>query len=401
MRASASSAHSSRLHRRGRGVSLTEARLLGQRLTGYQLFWMALAMRVTTAVALLPELSSSRAGQDAWLAFLGGILPVAALAWLVAYPSVPFAGRGLVGLARQAFGVWLGTGVALLYLAGYLLATAVILREYTEAIVTAILPSTPPVAIVSVVALLAAVTAAQETAAVGRLALLIGPVVVLSVLIIALLIAPELQLERLQPVMSNGWRGLVSGTLTVMVWHSQYLFYYPLSAAVVDPARAQKALMAAAILASVLGAFVAALTVTVLTGELAVKTAFPFFEVARLVSVGEFVQRIDAIAVGAWGLGLILSSSVFFHAAALALGELLGVPQHRMLVKPMGVVLVVVAIAVARDSIEWRQFTDTRVLVPYAVVLAWIPTALWAVRARLRARRGGPPAARAAAATPP
>ena len=368
-------------------MSVAEAWLLGQSVTSHQFFWMALTVRVTTAVALLPVLTSTRAGRDAWLAFLLSVVPGAVLAWLVAYPSTRWPGRSLVELARSAFGRWPGTAVSLLFLAGYLVATSVILREYAEAIVTVILPDTPLVVVIAVVALLATVTAAQEPPAVGRLALLIGPIVVGSVFIIGLLASPAVEPGRLLPVLSTGWRGVVSGILGAMVWNTQYVLYYPLAAAAARSDEASRGLVAASVAAPVLGTLVAVLAVSVLTAELAVHEAFPLFEVARLVSVGEFVQRIDAIAAGAWGLGLILSSSLFFHAAALGLSELLGLPQHRMLVKPMGVVLVVVAMRVASDTLELRELTDVRVLTPYAAVLAWLPAMAWAVLARSRGPR--------------
>ncbi|HEY8486361.1 MAG TPA: GerAB/ArcD/ProY family transporter [Limnochordales bacterium] len=365
-------------------MTLAEARRLGQRLSGYQLFWMALSVRLVTVVALLPTLTGSRAGRDAWIAFLAATVPAAALGWAIGYPSARFPGRGLVGQARASFGLWPGTVVALVYLAGYLITTATILREYTDAIVTAILPTTPPVVVVSIITVLAGVAASQETAAMGRLAVLLGGVVVFSVVIIGGLISPEIRLDNLMPVGSTGWRGFLSGLLMVLVWHSQYVFFYPLADTMAEPGAGPKALALAAAVSSVLGSAIAAVAVGVLTAELAVNASFPLFEVARLVSVGEFVQRIDAVAVGAWGLGLVLSASLFYHAAARGMAELLGLPQHRLVVKPMGVILVVVAMAVAEDSIEMRRFTDVKVLAPIAAAFVWLLASVWAAAAWLR-----------------
>ena len=366
-------------------MSVAEAWLLGQSVSSHQFFWMTLTARITTSVALLPILTGSEAGRDAWIAFLFSLVPCALLTWLIAYPTARWPGWSFVSLSRAALGKWLGTVVALLFLAGYLVATSVILREYAEAIVTVILPSTPLVVVISVIALLGTVTAAQETAAVGRLALLIGPIVVASVFIIGLLAAPSVELGRLMPVLSTGWRGILSGVLTAMVWDTQVVLYYPLAAAAARADETSTGLVVSAVAATLLGTLITVLAVSAFTAELAVNEAFPLFEVARLVAVGEFVQRIDAIAAGAWGLGLILTSSLFFHAAALGMSEMLRLPQHRMLVKPMGVVLVVVAMKVAADTMELRNLTHVRVLTPYAAVLAWLPAVAWAALAASRA----------------
>ena len=380
--------------RQTRAERLTEARRLGVGLSTWQLFWLSVVIRLTVTVALLPNLSASRAGKDAWVGFLTALPFALALAWVATYPGTRQPDRGLVGLARIAFGRWPGTVLAVLYLGAYLLATSVVLRDYAEAITAAILPTTPLVVVVSVTTLLAATIASHDTGTVGRMAVIIGPVLVLSVLLIAVLIMPETELERLRPWLGTGWRGLVSGTLAAVAWHSQFLFYHPYVPALLDVKQAQYAVMGAVAAASLLGAFIAILVVSVLTAAVAVQASFPLFEVARLVSVGEFIQRIDAVAVGAWGLGLIMSAATFFHGAALSIKELAGMRDHRPLIRPMAVILVVVAMQVGRDTLEIRELTDVRTLVPLLAAGVWLPSVIWALLMRWRSPGKHPAAPR-------
>ncbi|MEW6045757.1 MAG: GerAB/ArcD/ProY family transporter [Bacillota bacterium] len=369
------------------GPRLGEARLLGNRLPNSQIFWLAFGSRLTISVALLPVLTLSRAGRDAWLASLMGFIPSAAIAWLVSYAAERFAGEGIAGQARRALGRIGGSLVVAVFLWSYLHLAAVLLREYAEAIVTIILPTTPVAAVLIVVGLLVAIAAEQDTPTLGRMASLVGPFMVLSILLIALLVTPELEMARLRPVLTSGARGLLSGVLVSSVWHTTVFWFPALAPSVLDMRSGRRTLLVAVASGSVSVSFISALAVSALTGDLAVKSSFPLFMVARLVSLGELVQRIDGVAVGAWGFGLIMTASLVLHSAAVALADLTGLPDHRRIVKPLTLLGVVLAMMTARDVIELRQFADARVLVPYVAAHVWLPTLILAAAARLRAGR--------------
>lgn len=367
-----------------RPSSTLEHRLLGHGLTSPQVFWLALTSRLTVVIALLPELTASRAGRDVWLAFLASLLPGLGLAWGMTYVPGLLPGAGLAEQARRALGRVGGVIVTLAYAWSYIHLTSLIVRDYAEVVIAAVLPATPLVVVVSVVGLLAAVMAAQDTPTMGRLAVILGPVVVLAVLSIVVLVSPQVDPALLKPVFQTGWRGFVSGTLSASTWHSMAFFYPAVAPSVVDPARGRRALLAGMATATLWGALLAALVVAVMSAELAVHTEFPLFAVARLVMIGEFVQRVDAVAIAAWGLGLLIGAALFLHSAVLSLSNLVGLTDHRRLAKPMALLVVVGAMIAAEDTWDLRQFTDVRVLAPYVMGHLWVPTAVWLMAASLR-----------------
>ena len=367
-----------------RPAGILEHRLMGHGLTSSQIFWLALTSRLTVNLALLPSLTASRAGRDAWLSFLVSIPAGLAFAWVGTYLPRLAPGSGLAEQGRRALGPLGGLIVTLLYVWSYMHLTSLIVRDYAEVIVTAVLPNTPLEVVVAVVALLAAVMAAQDTPTVGRLALILGPLVLLAVVSVLAPVSPQAELARLTPVFETGWPGVASGALSATAWHSLAYFYPAVAPSVVDPVRGRRALLGGLAAATLMSAFLAAEVLAVMSAELAVQTQFPLFELARLVMIGEFFQRVDALAIAAWGLGLLIGAALYLHSAVLSLSDLVNLADHRRLVKPVALLIAVGAVVAAGSASELKQFSDARVLVPYVAGHVWVPTAVWAVAGWLR-----------------
>lgn len=368
----------------------SRAHLLGgEGLTSLQIFWLTVTARLTTVIAGLPTLTASRAGRDAWLAFLASLPLGMAFAWVMAYVSGVDPRSGLSGLARRALGRVGGAVVTLVFAWSYLHLAGILVRNYAEAVVAAVLPTTPLVVVAVLVGLVAATMAGQDTAVVGRLSLVLGPVAILSVLPIAVFVLPNVDPGMLKPIFHSGWRGLASGTLSATMWHTVAFFYPAVVWSVADPERGKRGLLTGVASAGLLSAFLAALVVATLSSERAVQEEFPLFSVARLVMVGEFIQRVDALALAAWGLSLLMAAALFLHTAALSLADLFGVGGHRRLVKPVALLVVVIAMIAAANTWELKAFFDPRVLGPYVTGHIWVPTAAWVAGARLHGRAAG------------
>ncbi|WP_324718212.1 GerAB/ArcD/ProY family transporter [Carboxydochorda subterranea] len=361
----------------------------GDGLTSSQVFWFALTTRLTNLLALMPILTATRAGRDAWIALIASIPVGMGLAWAFSYGPSVMPGAGLAEQLRKPLGKWAGGLVTVLFVWSYLHRTTLVVRDYSEVVVSAVLPRTPLVVVVAVTGLAAAVIAFQDSPTVGRVISILGTVVVIAVVAIGLLLAPQIELARLQPVLQSGWRGLLSGVLAASAWHTQVFFYPAVAPSVLDHPRSRRALMAGVAAASGLGALLVVLVVSVMSEEVAAETQFPLLSAAQLVLIGEFIQRVDALAVGAWGLSLLSAAGLFLHSALLGLSELLGLGDHRRLVRPMALLVIVGAMVLAGDLKELKQFSEVRVLAPYMIGLVWVPTAVW-VAATWWRRPGSP-----------
>lgn len=368
-------------------AGVIEHRLLGHGLTSSIIFWLALVDRLTVNLALVPTLTATRAGRDAWLAFLASIPAALAVGWIMAYVTRAAPGEGLARQAQRALGPIGGTLVALAFTWSYLHLTFLLVREYAEVIVTVGLPNTPLVVIVSTVVLVAYVMALQDTPAMARTVLILGPIVILAVVSVLASVAPQADLAILRPVLGGGWSPLASGVLSASIWHSVVYFYPAVSPSIVDHARATRALLGGLICATLLSAALSAEAVAVLGPLGAVRHQFPLYQMARLVMVGELVQRLDLLALAAWGLGLLVGASLHLHAAALCLADLVDLRDHRLLVKSLALLVAVGAMLVGHNVMELREFTDVRTLLPYVALHLWVPTATWALGTRARLKQ--------------
>lgn len=349
-------------------------------------FSLLFTMHGTTSVAFLPVLVP--AGRDAWLAAVPAALLASGFLALVVWLAIRFPGRNLVQIALEQLGPWAGRLVALPYLWGFLHLSAIVLRQFGEALATAILPDTPIVLLMGGMILAAALVVRQGIEVIGRLADLITVVFVFSVVITLLLSLPSMHFERLTPLLAEGWKPVSRGAAAALAWFLE-LFAVGMAAAHLPRPRAALGVTLLAIWTGALvKGFAAAAVVAAFGPEEGVRLLFPVYELARLISIAGFFTRIEPLPMLAWGLGLFLKLSFLFWAGARGVGDWLGLPRYQPLVFPMGVLLLLTAFVLFGNILDVRAFDQPAVLFPYMVVLVMGPALVMAGAALLHRRPG-------------
>ena len=123
----------------------------------------------------------------------------------------------------------------------------------------------------------------------------------------------------------------------------------------------------------------AAATVAVLVGiagaPLARQEPFPLYFLARLVYLGRFLQRTEALIVMFWILAALIRLSALMSATAISLAGALRLPDYRPLLFPLATILSALSllpkdyVAVLRLDREWMR--------PLGFAVLAVPLLLW------------------------
>lgn len=70
---------------------------------------------------------------------------------------------------------------------------------------------------------------------------------------------------------------------------------------------------------------------------------FPTYNLARYISVAQFLERIQILIVVMWMAGLIVKMAVFYHSAAIAAATTLGLKNYRITLLPIAIATVVIS----------------------------------------------------------
>lgn len=280
------------------------------------------------------------AAQAGWIAtLLAGVW--AGLGTALAYGLYrSFPGRPLTQVLEERLGRVVGKGINVV-LAWFLLHEAAIsLRSLTDAVDSAILSRTPPVAVSAALALVVVFAARAGIEVIGRSVIPVTVAMFLAVGLIVVLIMRDVDVARLMPVLGPGW-GAIAASSFYIASLSTHLVLLPVFLGFTETSRrtgwvlqAQNALVHLFIAAN------QALVVAAMSFAVSRNKVFEFLSLARYVSVGEFLERIDPLLLAGWVATSYAAIAAFFLASLMAAQAALGLKDYRPLTCPFGVLLV-------------------------------------------------------------
>ncbi|NLK08170.1 MAG: endospore germination permease [Firmicutes bacterium] len=343
---------------------------------GRQLLLILFIMRATIGIAFLPIVTVAGPMEDAWLAGFGAAIGSALIALVVGSLSSKFPTQTVVEFAQELLGTVFGKIVSLIFLWVFLFVAAVDVRMYGEVLVTAFLPETPLFFVIAVMVVVSSYAAYQGIEVMGRTADFIFPVFVLMILTTTVAAVPSINWGRLQPIAAKGIRPILRASITPTFIALQVMTLPVLLPRVSKPEKATAYAVWAVVLASFLLIPTSIVTIGVLGADLASRSVFPFFNLARAVRISEFLERLEALVVFPWGLGLFVAVSIYLYCGAKSLAQVLNIKDYRPLIPPMAVVWVAMSIQVSADMFELGRFFLPEVLGPFALTLIAVPHGL-------------------------
>jgi spore germination protein KB len=304
-------------------------------ITARQLMLLKLSGITGTVFLGVVNLITTLAGAQGFMAVLGGGL----LSVLVVYLATAL-GRRFPRLtpfeyARSIYGKWFGSLFGLSLVAFNVVSGTLVLRSLGDFLITAILPETPISVTIATMLILVCGGAWLGIQALARFNEGLYPMVFLAWVIVA-----GAGLWRIDP----GWllplfaaeplalarASLVSGSLLVNGLVVLMFFNF---------VEEQSAVLKYSVWAVFAGTLlIGALQVAVVAGyspALAETLKYPVLELARNVSFGMFLERIEAIYLGVWIIGTFVKVSILFYAAALGLTLVTGAKSYHWFILPL------------------------------------------------------------------
>lgn len=352
-----------------------------EKIANRQLFFILFMIRCNIAVAFLPVLTTADAYQDAWLSSFVQFFPAALLLFFFAGLGSRFPGLTLAQYSEKLLGRWPGKVLTLIILWAFLHMAAVEVRIYGDMLVTVFLPETPLLFLIITMVIVAAFAAHSGIEVIGRAADLLFPIYLLMIIGSLLLPLPLLKVMsyNLEPVFARGFGPVFRGAVTPAAVIVQFLTLTMLTPSLNQPKRGLRSALAALAGASTVLIFIALVTTAILGPSPGSRALFPFFKMLRAVSLSEFVERIEALAVFAWGLGLFVEVAVYLFCSARGLSQVLGLNDYRPLILPLAVIWSVTGVHISKNAFQLLTFFKPSFFAPYALSLVIFPFAtLWA-----------------------
>lgn len=325
--------------------------LEGGKISSRQAVFLMVTMVLPTAFLFVASVTAHLAKQDGWISILPATLVALLIAWLAVNLGLRFPDKTLFQFAEEILGRWPGKVIAFLYIWWYIYMNAEILRQYGSFMVAAFMPETPISVFMILIMAIAAYAVRNGLEVFTRVNQIILPLILVSVTVLMILAAPEMDLKRLLPVyVENGVVPVIKAAVMPAAWMGEII-----TMAIVIPYlnKAKEAYKIAVTATSITGLFILISLVTDIAIFGPVTSAgwlFPALNAARMINLANFLERLDPVIMAIWVAGALVKISVFYWAAVLGSAQSLGLKDYKPLVLPVGVIIFALAI-MAHDSL--------------------------------------------------
>jgi len=312
---------------------------------------------LATENLIQPTISANYARADAWMLTVFAAVFQLGLIFIIDRTGKMFPGESPVHWTRTVLGTYLGMAVIILYLFYQLWLNCLIIRTIAEFLLTAFMPDTPIAVFVIVLTLLAAWVVKAGLEVLVRCATFIIPVFLVTFCLILVLLVREMDLSQITPVLEQGIKPVLKGSILPIVWRGEIVLMFFLWPYLNRPEQGFKA-MVWVVVAITIVMLPTTIAVTTIFGPTAPHHIFPTYALVRYISVGQFVERVDAVVMALWIAGAFIKIGAFYYVVCLVLSELLKLKEYQAVVYPLGVIQGVLSIAVAPNVAVLTRILD-------------------------------------------
>lgn len=314
-----------------------------------------------------PRYLVEHSGPAAWLSVLSGFVMILIQIYIFSLLLRPHPEKNLIDVTRDALGKFVGTAVNITYAIYLLSVAAIFTRTFSEALLVTALPETP-ISVVSIgyvsMALLGAYLGLSSLARATRV---VYPFVLIGMSILMLALIPEWEFTQLLPLLGQGpypvflKGGIVAGGVSEILMAAIIVqnFYNPGMFGMIT--------LRAMVLAF---AYLLALEIVLLlvfNHHVIEEYNLPFYELARMVHLGRFFQRLESIFIIIWGFIGMIKVSLCLYCASVTFSKTFKLPDYRPLLWALILIIFITSL------LPLDMPTAIMIESFYIRIISWIP----------------------------
>lgn len=319
-----------------------------EKISIHQFTVLIILITIGDAILVLPAIVTEFAKQDAWLSTILGLAFGLAIVYLYVVVGCLYPTLNLVQYSAKILGKWFGSIVSIFFLGYLFLSATAHVRELGDFITAQILTQTPIQIIHFMFIFLIVMIVRSGLEPLARTGELLFPIVFTFLIILLALVLPNVHMNWVQPILVNGIKPLLKGSLVATAFPFMELVVFLM---ILPSVNVQKKIRKGFFIGTIIGGVVLILTVLLcilVLGESATsRNIYPTFTLARVIHIGQTVQRIEGLIAITWTITAFLKISLYIYAFHIGLVHLLKLKGYRILTFPIGMILFASAILVS------------------------------------------------------
>lgn len=327
---------------------------------------------IGTSFLILPGTIVGEAKQDAWISSILAVLISLVIVKIFIATSNISRNMSLVEINRKVLGNWIGNIVSLIFVFFTFITAGELLFFVSNFMNTSVMHDTPAYQFSILFGLIIIFGCSLGLETFSRTAEILFPIFLILFIVLILFISPQIRVENIQPVLENGPKSILYGVLLFISFFSlpmvSLLMIFPVS--LKDKKGAQKGFYMGTIVGGVVLIIIVTLCILVLNPNNTAHSRYPGYDLAKRISVGNFIERIEVIMAFMWIIAIFFKTLMYFYASVIGLGQILKIKNYRVLNLPLGFILILLSQFIHPDILHsdtynkgpWIPFVATYAL---------------------------------------
>ncbi|MCM3690117.1 GerAB/ArcD/ProY family transporter [Neobacillus niacini] len=306
------------------------------------------------------------AKNDAWLAILlGGLIGIGIITFFHFF-IYRFPDKNMFQVFEFCIGRKITIVCTLIYIVYYLYISSRVIRDFGELMATAILPNSPIEMMSLTFCLLMGYILYLGIEVLARTSEIFTPYLFGFFLLLAIFLfaSGSLEFKQLQPILGEGVMPVIKTAFTELAFfpYGEMIAFSVIYASLTNKKYSLRVSIVGVGTATLILSVSAILMIVSLGADSVARSNFPLLSTARLVSIGNFIERLDALVVFIIMLGVFIKGSLFFYAGLKGLEYIFKLP-YRYFAIPISMIISLFSILVSVDFADHIQ--EGIKMVPY------------------------------------
>lgn len=356
-------------------------------ISNRQLFAFTSLFVCGSATLVIAASAATLARQDAWIAGIVAIIFGLATLWITSYLGGLYPNKTIIEVIQLLMGKWIGGFVIINYIFMCFVATCQIIWYVGNFFTTTYMPETPTYAITVMfgVALIIAIMYGLEV--ITRASEIFFIIVCLVFIASMGLVAPNMKVNNLLPVMEKGITPILKGSIALFAFSGAQMvllnIIYPVN--IKDMKSARRALFKGFLFGMGIILITILMALLVLGPSITANARFPSFLLAKEINVGIILTRLEALTILSWLLTIFIIALLYFYNGILGIAQLIGINNYKRIVIPYGLLQIVVAEFIY-DNVPYQMDWDSNVWPAYIFTFGFVLPIVLLVIAKIRSR---------------
>jgi spore germination protein KB len=329
--------------------------LEGGRISPRQMLALVVLSRIVTMTITFPMMTSSGVGRDAWIASLVSGLIALIFSYGMVSVGLRFPDKTILEYSEILLGKVLGKVVNLVLLWYFFHAAVNVTRAFGESLVISILDQTPVVVIMLAFLFLAVNSARNGLEVIARMAENALVVVLFFFLITVTLPYTSMEFGRVLPVLADGLGPVVRSTIISFAFYAELIVFGMVIPYLNKPTEGKKAISRGVIL-SVFIMTILCVVLTSVFGPTVTSLSLPTFSLGRMISITQFLERIEIFPIGAWTLAAGIKLALLCWALLVGIAQVLGLSDYKPIAYPVGSIILVSSLLFYESNFALENF---------------------------------------------